>query len=79
MPSTHSNLYCHIVFATKNRDPWLIPEWRPAVHSYIGGIVCSLDATPLAIGGVSDHVHLLIRLRPSQSISEILFFNAVYI
>ncbi|HVT46126.1 MAG TPA: IS200/IS605 family transposase, partial [Thermoanaerobaculia bacterium] len=72
MSSTHTKLYFHVVFSTKLREPWLVPDWRQGVHSYLGGIVKSLDGIPLTIGGVADHVHLLLRLRPVHCISEVL-------
>ena len=71
MSSTHSNLYVHIVFSTRMREPWLRSEWREPVHAYLGGILKSLDTIPLSIGGVTDHVHILMRLRPTHRLSEI--------
>lgn len=39
------------------------PDWQPRLHAYLGGIVRGLDAVPLAIGGVADHVHILASLK----------------
>lgn len=46
--------------------------WRPRLHEYLGGIVRGLDATALEIGGVKDHVHLLVRLKPVHRIDYFL-------
>ena len=39
---------------------------RERLHSYLGGIVRGLGGVPLAIGGVADHVHLLVGLKTSH-------------
>jgi REP element-mobilizing transposase RayT len=63
MPSTHLTLTVHLVFSTKERRRLILPEWRPRLHAYLGGIVKGMDAVPLAIGGVEDHAHVLASLR----------------
>ncbi len=68
MPHTYSNLWFHLVFRTKDRRPQIAKAWRPRLHEYLGGIVRGLDATALEIGGVEDHVHLLVRLKPVHRI-----------
>lgn len=66
MPSTHTNLHYHIVFSTKERLPLIKDEWRGRLHSYLGGIVKNLEGIPLAIGGINNHVHLLVGLKSSH-------------
>lgn len=66
MPSTHTNLHYHIVFSTKERLPLIKDEWRKRLHSYLGGIVKNLEGIPLAIGGINNHVHLLVGLKSSH-------------
>lgn len=66
MPSTHISLHTHLVFSTKDRLPTIVSEWRERLHSYLGGIVKGLGGTPLAVGGTSDHVHLLVGLKSSH-------------
>ena len=61
MGSTYHSLHYHIVFGTKDRRPFITPGWRSRLHEYLGGTVKGLGAVPEAIGGVEDHVHLLIR------------------
>ena len=63
MPSSHLSSNFHLVFSTKERLPLIGDEWRGRLHSYLGGIVNGMDAVPLAIGGVADHVHLLVSLK----------------
>ena len=71
MPSTHLSLHYHIVFSTKGREPMIPPSWRPQIHAYVGGIVRNLDAVPQIIGGMGDHVHLLLGLRATHSLAEV--------
>jgi REP element-mobilizing transposase RayT len=64
MPSTHTSLYFHLVFSTKERLPLITEEWRERLHAYLGGIVRNMNAVALTVGGVADHVHLLVGLKP---------------
>jgi len=69
---SHTHLLYHIVFATKDRMPLIKPEWQGELHSYLGGIVKNFAGVPVEIGGVADHVHLLVRLQAKFSLSEFL-------
>jgi len=72
MPSTHLSLHYHIIFSTKNRVPAIAAGWRDRLHAYLGGVVRNLEGgTPEAIGGVADHVHLLIGLRASAKLADV--------
>jgi REP element-mobilizing transposase RayT len=70
MPSTHTSLHYHLIFATKDRQPHIAPEWRTRLHEYLGGTVRGLGAVPQGIGGVADHVHLLVALKPTHCLSD---------
>ena len=70
MPSTHTSLHYHLIFATKHREPSIAKKWRPELHSYLGGIVKGLGAHPQGIGGIADHVHLLVSLKPTACLSD---------
>ena len=62
MPQSLSVVYIHLVFSTKDRRPFLRNlELRAALHAYLGEISKRLDCSPLEVGGVEDHVHLLSR------------------
>jgi putative transposase len=67
---SYTKLLYHIVYATKERRPYLSPSWRNDMHSYLGGTIRGLKGTSLEIGGVADHVHLLTSIPPTISISE---------
>jgi len=72
MPSTYTNLLYHIVFNTKERRPFITPELQNELHPYIGGIIRDCGGTPIEIGGVADHVHILAKLPASLAISDAL-------
>jgi len=70
MPSTHTSLHYHLIFATKNRESSLAAKWRAELHEYLGGTARGLGAHPEGIGGVADHVHFLVSLKPSHCLSD---------
>jgi putative transposase len=72
MPSSHICLNVHLVFSTKDRLPQIKLDWQDRLHAYLGGIVKGLDAMPLAIGGISDHVHLLVSLKSKHRLDHFL-------
>ena len=62
MPQSLSAVYIHLVFSTKNRQPFLRDkDIRSRLHSQLGGISKTLGCAPILTGGVEDHVHLLAR------------------
>jgi putative transposase len=72
MPSSHISSNFHLVFSTKERLPLITTEWRGRLHAYLGGIVKGMDAMPLAVGGVEDHVHLLVSLKSKHRLDYFL-------
>jgi putative transposase len=71
MSDTFSNLLAHIIFSTKNREPYITSDLKPQLYSYIGGILRNIECTLLDINGVSDHLHLLVRYPPRMAMSDI--------
>ena len=65
---TYSANLFHIVFATKHRDDSISDPG--ALWAYVAGITRNIGADPLAIGGTSNHIHLLLRLPPHISVAE---------
>lgn len=72
MPSTYLSLHYHIVFGTKNREPLIDTAWRPRLHEYLGGTIRGMGGCPEGIGGVADHVHLLIGLKATHCLSDVM-------
>lgn len=72
MGSTFFSLHYHFVFSTKDRRPLIHAEWRPRMHSYLGGIIRGMNGVAEIVGGVDDHVHLLASLRPVHRIADVM-------
>lgn len=70
MAHTFTNLLTHVVFSTSGRAPYLTDEIRSDAHAYVGGILRELKAVPIAVGGTSDHLHLLTRLPANLALAE---------
>lgn len=69
MPSTHLSLHYHIVFSTKDRRPWIDAAWRARLHEYLGGLIRAADGIPEIVGGPADHVHILVGLKATHTLS----------
>jgi len=70
MPHTYTNLLFHIVFSTKDRFPFITRECEERLYEYIGGTIRGLQGICLEIGRVSDHIHMIVKLRPTMDISK---------
>jgi REP element-mobilizing transposase RayT len=71
VPQSFAALYCHIIFSTKNREPFLDRELQPRLYSYIGGALRNEGNTLLAAGGMPDHVHLFVSLSRQTSVADV--------
>jgi putative transposase len=60
MANTYTSLHYHIVFSTKNRELWIKPDVEQRIWAYLGGIAKQNKMKPLQIGGIEDHVHVLL-------------------
>ncbi|MEX2214911.1 MAG: IS200/IS605 family transposase [Phycisphaeraceae bacterium] len=70
MGHTYINLLLHIVFSTKNREPFITAAIQDRLHAYLGGIAREEFGTALAIGGMPDHIHALILLKAGVSLAH---------
>jgi REP element-mobilizing transposase RayT len=71
MPQSLVSLNVHVVFSTKNREPFIDCELAPRLYGYVGGIVRKTGSVLLTIGGVPDHVHLLVSLGRQACIADL--------
>ena len=72
MAGTYTSILIHAVFSTRDRRPLLDPAWVDALYAYIGGVVREDRGRPVVAGGVEDHVHLVLQLKPDRSVSQTL-------
>lgn len=70
MANTHVALYYHVVFSTKHREPWIGMESEEHVWTYLGGIARRHGMVALKIGGLEDHLHLVLGLPPTLTVSR---------
>ena len=63
-------LYYHMVWATKNREPILTPEVEPVVHDLLRGKAIGLEAVVFALNGTADHVHLIAAIPPKLAVAR---------
>jgi REP element-mobilizing transposase RayT len=71
MANTYTQIHIHVIFAVQNRQSLIHKKWRADLFKYMTGIIANHEHKALQINGVSDHVHLLVGLRPTQSLSEL--------
>lgn len=70
MAGTYSSLIYHIVFSTKMREPWISQDIEQSVWSYIGAIADQHGMTPLGIGGIDDHLHVVVAIPATMAVSR---------
>ena len=61
----------HIVFCTKQREMTLPEEYLPDVYRFIWSVIDNNRCRLLRIGGIGNHVHILLDLTPSRTLSDV--------
>jgi len=62
-------LFYHIAWSTKNREPLLTPDLEPLVYELIHSKAIGLGATVFAVNGMADHVHLITSIPPKIAVA----------
>ena len=65
-----ASVHVHFIFSTKNRIAYLRDDLQADMFAYLGGIVRELGGKAVVVGGMPDHVHLLVRMPTGVSISD---------
>ncbi len=71
MPQSLANILVHLIFSTKNREPMINDEIRPALHAYMIGILENHSSPSLQTNSVQDHVHILFSLSKNYAVAKI--------
>ncbi|MEP4078211.1 IS200/IS605 family transposase [Haloferula sp.] len=71
MANTYSQIYIQIVFAVEGRQSLIEPEQNSELQKYVSGIVNKQGHKLIAINNMPDHVHVLVGLKPSMAISDL--------
>lgn len=72
MASTLTKMLLHITFSTKHREPMLPRPLEPDLYAYVGGICRRMNSPLLAMGGVADHVHVMVNLAKTVALSDLM-------
>jgi putative transposase len=71
MANTYKQAYFHLVFAVARRNALISKDWRPELEKYITGVIQNNGHKLIAIGAVSDHIHILIGYSLNQLVPEL--------
>ena len=72
MANTYTQFHVQFIFSPKYRAALIKSQWESDLYKYITGIVQNNKHKMISINGMPDHVHMLIGLHPSQSISDLM-------
>jgi REP element-mobilizing transposase RayT len=72
MANTYTQIYIHYVFVVQNRIGLIQPRWRDDLYKYMSGTIANKEHKLLSIGGMPDHVHVLVSMSPKQSPSDLM-------
>jgi len=72
MSHTYTANIVHCVFSTKQRAPMIAADRQEHLWAYLLGIARNMKIKILAIGGVADHLHLLIALPPTMNLAKVI-------
>lgn len=71
MADAFHQIYIQAVFAVKNRQALIAHSWEDQLYKYTTGIVQNRGNKMLAIGGMPDHIHIFIGMKPAETLSDL--------
>jgi REP element-mobilizing transposase RayT len=72
MPQSLAQIYLHLVFSTKHRQPiFQEPDFAKKMHAYLAGICNKKDCLAKLVGGYVDHVHILCCLSRQKTVADL--------
>ena len=71
MSQSLDQVFVHLIFSTRDRQPWLDDELRSPLYKYLATVVRKLGCACPRVGGMADHVHLAIQLSRTMTIAEL--------
>lgn len=71
MANTFTSLHYHVVYSTKLRHPWITADIEQRIWEYLGGIARQNNIKALQIGGIENHVHLVLGASPAIAVSKV--------
>lgn len=71
MSQSLCKIYLHIIFHVKTNSPLIEQEHIEQMHKYIGKLVNTTGCQVLRVGGTENHVHALVMLSNTETVSHI--------
>jgi putative transposase len=71
MPQSLARILVHLIFSTKNREPFLSQDLQAELHPYLTAVLDNDGCPSIQVGGVEDHVHLLFGLSRTLTIAQV--------
>jgi REP element-mobilizing transposase RayT len=71
MPQSLSSILIHLVFSTKNREPFITENVESELNKYLATIFKACDSPALLIGGNCDHIHALFSLARTWTVADV--------
>jgi len=72
MANTYTQIYLHVIFAVEGRQSLIEAKHNEQLQKYITGIITHQDQKLIAINNMPDHIHLLIGLKPTMALSDLI-------
>jgi putative transposase len=70
MPNTYVSLHYHSVFSTKHRELWITEDIEDRIWAYVAGIAGQHEMEALAVGGLDDHLHVVVGIPSTMPVSR---------
>jgi REP element-mobilizing transposase RayT len=71
MANTYSQIYIQVVFAVQGQENLIKNEWRDELYKYITGIIKNHEQKLIVIGGISNHIHISLGIKPNVALSDL--------
>jgi REP element-mobilizing transposase RayT len=72
MAQSLSRILLHVVFSTKQRQPWIDDSLRPRLHAYLAGACRQVGSEAYRVGGTEDHIHIACMLPRTVTASKLM-------
>jgi len=63
-------IYAHIVWGTWKREAMITEQWQNRIYGCVRVEMERKGSQVVAIGGIADHMHVILRIHPKEAIAE---------
>jgi putative transposase len=72
VPQSLAQVLVHLIFSTKNREPFLLDEVRPELHPYMATVLKANECPAILMNSVEDHAHVLFHLSKNRALCDVI-------